>query len=53
MYLETMQNVLSDTEKVIVDGGVMDNGVQGAIPYVPLTELRRGSVSGPASGAAQ
>ena len=48
MYLETMQNLLSDVDKVI-----MDRGVQGAVPYLPLNELRRGSAGGRASGAAQ
>jgi len=36
MYLETMQNVLGDIDKVILDEG------QGAVPYLPLNELRRG-----------
>ena len=36
MYLETMQNLLSGIDKVI-----MDRGVQGAVPYLPLNELRR------------
>ena len=36
MYLETMQEVLSDTDKVI-----MDSGVKGVVPYLPLDELRR------------
>ncbi len=38
MYLETMQNLLSGIDKVI-----MDRGVQGAVPYLPLNELRRRS----------
>ena len=38
MYLETMQGVLSQTEKVI-----MDRGVEGVVPYLPLNELRRSS----------
>lgn len=38
MYLETMQNLLTDIDKVI-----MDKGVQGAVPYLPLNELRRSS----------
>ena len=38
MYLETMQNLLSETDKVI-----MDRGVQGVVPYLPLNELRRRS----------
>ncbi len=36
MYLETMQNVLTDTDKVIMDGGV-----GGVVPYLPLDQLRR------------
>ena len=46
MYLETMQDVLSDTDKVILDG----NQQGGAIPYLPLNELRRQSGSGSDSG---
>ncbi len=38
MSVETMQNLLSDTDKVI-----MDRGVQGVVPYLPLDELRRRS----------
>ena len=38
MYLETMQNVLTDTDKVIMDGGI-----QGVVPYLPLDQLRRRS----------
>jgi membrane protease subunit HflK len=38
MYLETMQNLLSGTDKVI-----MDSGVRGVVPYLPLDELRRRS----------
>jgi membrane protease subunit HflK len=37
MYLETLQKVLSDTDKVI-----LDKGAGGVIPYLPLDELRRG-----------
>ncbi|MGF1629712.1 MAG: FtsH protease activity modulator HflK [Kiloniellaceae bacterium] len=46
MYLETMQEVLSRTDKVILDsqtGG-------GAIPYLPLNELRRSQGAIPRSG---
>jgi len=42
MYLETMQKVLSETDKVI-----LDKNIGGAIPYLPLNELRRSS--GPSS----
>ncbi len=36
MYLETMQNVYSRTNKVLMDGMT-----SGAIPYLPLNELRQ------------
>lgn len=38
MYLETMQGVLSGTDKVILDS---QPGGTGAVPYLPLNELRR------------
>ena len=44
MYLETLQDVLSKTDKVI-----LDPGVQGAVPYLPLNELRRNSTAPRAS----
>ena len=43
MYLETVQKVLQDTDKVIMDSQT------GAVPYLPLDRLRRG----PAKGASQ
>ncbi len=36
MYLETMQGVLAASDKVI-----LDNSIGGAVPYLPLNELRR------------
>ena len=42
MYLETMQNVLSDTDKVILDGQT-----GGAVPYLPLNELQRRTTTTP------
>lgn len=36
MYLETMQEVMTRTNKVI-----MGNGTEGAVPYLPLNELQR------------
>jgi modulator of FtsH protease HflK len=48
MYLETMQKVLGDSDKVILDSN------QGAVPYLPLNELRRGgSAADPARSTAQ
>jgi len=45
LYLERMQDVLSKSEKVIVDQG---QGGAGVVPYLPLPELRKRS-----QGAAQ
>jgi membrane protease subunit HflK len=42
MYLETLQEVLGRTDKVIMDTGVQG----GAVPYLPLNELRRQSAPG-------
>ncbi len=38
LYLETMEGVLRDSNKVIMDGNGDANGV---VPYLPLTELDR------------
>lgn len=44
MYLETMQNLLSTIDKVI-----LDRGGEGAVPYLPLDQLRRGAQAGGAA----
>jgi membrane protease subunit HflK len=49
MYLETMQNLLSGVDKVIMDRSIQSS----VVPYLPLNELRRGSAGGRSSGAAQ
>jgi membrane protease subunit HflK len=36
MYLETLQEILSSTDKVIMEGGA-----QSPLPYLPLPDLRR------------
>jgi membrane protease subunit HflK len=38
LYLETMEGILGETEKVIIDRG---QGGQGVVPYLPLPELRK------------
>ncbi|TCK99421.1 protease FtsH subunit HflK [Shimia isoporae] len=38
LYLETMEEVLGDVEKVIIDD---QTGGQGVVPYLPLNELRK------------
>jgi membrane protease subunit HflK len=42
LYLETMENVLGDVDKIIIDENVGGAGGQGVVPYLPLNELRRG-----------
>jgi len=37
MYLETMEKVLADIDKVIID----KNSGSGVVPYLPLPELRK------------
>ena len=42
LYIETMQKVLGDVDKIILEGGTGGNGNgQGVVPYLPLNELRR------------
>jgi membrane protease subunit HflK len=38
MYLETMERVLGNTDKIIVDS---KDGTQGVVPYLPLNELSK------------
>jgi membrane protease subunit HflK len=45
LYLETMEQVLGDVDKIIIDdnvGGGGAGGGQGVIPFLPLNELRGG-----------
>ena len=44
LYLETMERVLGDIDKIILDENVGDGG-QGVVPYLPLNELRRNTSS--------
>ena len=39
MYLETMEEVLADINKIIID----KNSGEGVVPYLPLQELKTGS----------
>ncbi|MBD3662477.1 FtsH protease activity modulator HflK [Sulfitobacter aestuariivivens] len=41
LYLETMQKVLGDVDKIILENNTGGNGGQGVVPYLPLNELRR------------
>ncbi|MEM8849339.1 MAG: FtsH protease activity modulator HflK [Pseudomonadota bacterium] len=46
LYLETMEQVLGDVDKIIVDSGIGGEGSQGIVPYLPLNELRGDRPSG-------
>ncbi|MBO9468121.1 FtsH protease activity modulator HflK [Tropicibacter sp. R15_0] len=41
LYLETMENVLGDVDKMILDPSLTGEG--GVVPYLPLNELNRSS----------
>ncbi|WP_121062154.1 FtsH protease activity modulator HflK [Chachezhania antarctica] len=43
LYLETMEEVMTNVDKIILDSGVTGGGSggQGVLPYLPLNELRR------------
>jgi modulator of FtsH protease HflK len=48
MFLETMERVYGDTDKIILD----DKGGSGVVPYLPLNELTRPRSGGSTSGTA-
>ncbi len=43
LYLETMEQVLGDVDKTIIDQSVIggEGGESNVVPYLPLNELRR------------
>jgi len=42
LYLEAMENVLGQMDKIILDENTGGGSGQGVVPYLPLNELRRG-----------
>ena len=42
LYLETIEKVYSDVDKIIIDESIGGSGGQGIVPYLPLNELRKG-----------
>jgi membrane protease subunit HflK len=42
LYLETMENVLGNVDKMILDQSLSGSENGGVVPYLPLNELRRG-----------
>lgn len=49
MYLETMERVLGDMNKVILDGVSGGESGQGVVPFLPLNELGRMAPAGAAT----
>ena len=38
IYIETVEQIFSNVEKVIIDG---EGGASGVVPYLPLKELSK------------
>jgi membrane protease subunit HflK len=45
LYIETLEKVLGDVDKIILDESASGPGGQGVVPYLPLNELRRSAPS--------
>lgn len=43
LYLETMERVLGDVDKIILDDSIGGGSGGGVVPYLPLNELRKGA----------
>ena len=41
LYLETIEMVFGDVDKIILENNPGAGGGQGVVPYLPLNELRR------------
>ncbi len=46
LYIETLEKVLGDVDKIILDENVGGEGGQGVVPYLPLNELRNSQTGG-------
>lgn len=51
LYLETMEEVLKNTPKIVIDSNA--KGGQGVLPYLPLPEIKRQQPAQPATGGAR
>ncbi|PCJ59403.1 MAG: FtsH protease activity modulator HflK [Rhodospirillaceae bacterium] len=51
LYLETMEEIFSNAEKVIIDSGA--SGGQGVVPYLPLPEVQKRMKGNSGKGAAE
>lgn len=45
LYLETIERVFGDVEKIIIDENTGGANGQGVVPYLPLNELRKGGTN--------
>lgn len=41
IYLETLEEIFSNVNKVIIDSGVGEAGGSGVVPYLPLPEIKK------------
>jgi membrane protease subunit HflK len=48
LFLERMQRVLKDADKIIIDS---KGGGPGVVPYLPLPEIQKRSAAGQTGGA--
>ena len=51
LYLETMEQVFGDLDKIILDENGDGAGGQGVVPYLPLNELRRNTNASSTGGS--
>jgi membrane protease subunit HflK len=51
MFIEMMEMVLSESNKVIVEGN--QGGGTGVVPYLPLPEIQKRATSGGAGAGGQ
>jgi membrane protease subunit HflK len=51
LYIETMEVVLKDMNKVLIDGSA--GGAGGVVPYLPLPELEKRASQRSSSGGTQ
>jgi len=50
MYLETMEQVFGDVNKIIIGEGIGGEGGSGVVPYLPLDQLRGTGTQGQGAG---
>ncbi|WP_417248027.1 FtsH protease activity modulator HflK [Celeribacter sp.] len=51
LYLETIEEIYGNVDKIILDENSGGDGGQGVVPYLPLNELRRSTTSSNTGGS--